>query len=272
MTTDRNAPPAAASGAVRCLAIIPESYLLTTRLMRDEYVDDSYGCPPHIPHGHPEHVVFWPVVGADSVEVGGVRHDLTVGGGLWVPAGEAHVVQRMPSSSLAAVHIDPVAWGEPGAEVRGVAVRPALREMLLYLIHAPIPPQQRRRAQRVCLELLTNEGRPEFELVIPQDARIVPIVRALLGDPGDRRSIEEWAWQLSMSSRTISRAFRNTTGMSFNEWRTRVRITRAVELLSDGMPVGVVGRRVGYATIGAFSNAFHRVVGRRPHEFHPVQG
>lgn len=251
-------------------AIVPEGYLLTTRLMRDDYFHESHGCPANgLPHSHPEHVVFWPVIGADSVEVDGDEHSVSVGHGVWVPAEVAHVVMRVPSSPLAAVHISPAAWDGPGSGVRPVTMRPSLRELLLYLMHAPLPKPQRLRAQRVCLELLAEEARPELELVVPQDERIATIVQALMTNPADKRSLEEWAWHVSMSSRTVARVFRSSTGMSFNEWRTHVRITRAVELLGEGVPVGVVARRVGYATIGAFSNACSRVAGRRPQEFHP---
>lgn len=254
-----------------CRAIIPEGYWLTTRLMRNDYFHEYHGCPPgrSARHTHPEHLVFWPILGTESVEVDGRERVVSVGSGVWVPAGTPHAVTRSAASAMAAVHIDVAAWEGRFAEVREVAMRPALRELLRYLMPAPLPQAQRLRAQRVCLELLAEEARPELELVVPQDERISAIVHALITDPADQRSLEEWAWAVSTSSRTVARAFRSSTGMSFHQWRTHVRITRAVELLGEGMAVGAVARRVGYATIGAFSNAFHRVAGRRPTEFHP---
>lgn len=248
--------------------IIPTGYTLTTRLMRDRYWHPHFGCPQGA-HTHPEHVVFFPILGTDSVEVAGVSRALTVGEGVWVPAGTPHVVLRAPSSTMAAVHIDPSAWPEGSTLIRIVGVRPALRELLIYLMEAAISKEQRLRAQRVCLELLADEGGREFDLVIPQDERIAPIVERLLADPADGRSIEEWAWVASLSSRTVARVFERTTGMSFNAWRMKLRIVRAVEMLISGTPVGVVAGKVGYASIGAFSNAFHRVSGHRPHEFLP---
>lgn len=250
--------------------IIPEGYTLTTRLMRDRYWHPHFGCPPGV-HTHPEHVVFFPILGTESVVVAGHPYRLTVGEGVWVPADTAHSVVRVPSSTMAAVHIDPAAWGGEALTVREVGVRAALRELLIYLMEAPIPKDQRLRAQRVCLELLADEGRREFDLVIPQDERIAPIVQALLADPADGRSIEEWAWAVSLSSRTVARVFDRTTGKTFAAWRTQLRVTRAVELLISGMPVGVVAGKVGYASVGAFSNAFQRVSGHRPHEFLPAR-
>lgn len=251
-------------------AIVPDGYMLTTRLMRHDYVHASYGCPTGR-HAHPEHVVFWPTRGTGSVEVDGSWHSVTVGQGVWVPAGTAHAVKRDPSSTVAAVHVLPSAWQEHASDVRAVTVRPALQEMLLYLMKAPMPKQQRLRAQQVCLDLIADERLPTLDLVMPQDDRVAPIAEMLLTNPADGRPLEEWAWDVSLSSRTIARAFRSSTGLTFNEWRTRARIMRAVDLLGEGVPVGAVARKVGYATIGAFSNAFYRVVGRRPQEFHPLR-
>ncbi|MEH0059497.1 AraC family transcriptional regulator [Auritidibacter ignavus] len=249
--------------------IVPDGYLLTTRFLRYAYVDDADGCSPD-EHAHPEHVVFWPERAAAEVEVEGTRHNLTLGQGLWVPAGTRHAASRAPSTTLAALHLLPEAWEGPAPEVHPVTVNAALRALLSHLAITGMPRQQRLRAQQVCLELVTDDACPVIELPLPRDPRIAPIARAIMSDPADDRSIEHWAWATSTSARTLARAFRAETGMTFSQWRTAARMSAAVRLLSDGTPVGIVARRVGYATISAFSAAFHRVMGRPPHRFLPA--
>ncbi|WGH86580.1 helix-turn-helix transcriptional regulator [Auritidibacter ignavus] len=248
---------------------MPDGYLLTTRFLRYAYVDDADGCSPD-EHAHPEHVVFWPERAAAEVEVEGTRHNLTLGQGLWVPAGTRHAASRAPSTTLAALHLLPEAWEGPAPEVHPVTVNAALRALLSHLAITGMPRQQRLRAQQVCLELVTDDACPVIELPLPRDPRIAPIARAIMSDPADDRSIEHWAWATSTSARTLARAFRAETGMTFSQWRTAARMSAAVRLLSDGTPVGIVARRVGYATISAFSAAFHRVMGRPPHRFLPA--
>ncbi|RMX22360.1 AraC family transcriptional regulator [Auritidibacter ignavus] len=249
--------------------IVPDGYLLTTRFLRYAYVDDADGCSPD-EHAHPEHVVVWPERAAAEVEVEGTRHNLTLGQGLWVPAGTRHAASRAPSTTLAALHLLPEAWEGPAPEVHPVTVNAALRALLSHLAITGMPRQQRLRAQQVCLELVTDDACPVIELPLPRDPRIAPIARAIMSDPADDRSIEHWAWATSTSARTLARAFRAETGMTFSQWRTAARMSAAVRLLSDGTPVGIVARRVGYATISAFSAAFHRVMGRPPHRFLPA--
>lgn len=252
-------------------AIVPEGYLLTTRFLRYEDPDDvEYGCGTR-PHAHPAHVVFWPDQGSAAVEIEGRHWSLVLGQGVWVPAGTVHSVSSEASRSLAALHILPSAWLGESHGVRAVSVNAALRELLVHLAYNGMPRDQRLRAQQVCMELIADQHDPMIELPLPRDARILRITRAIMTDPADDRSIEDWAWLTSTSARTLARAFRAETGMTFTQWRTFARMSAAMRLLGEGAPVGVVARRVGYATISAFSAAFHRTMGRPPHQFLPAQ-
>ncbi|MEE1649943.1 AraC family transcriptional regulator [Brachybacterium sp. J144] len=223
------------------------------------------------PHVHREHTVFWARRGVHAeVEVEGVRHALVPERGLFVPGGTAHAASRAATTPLAATFVHPWAWQEAPAEVTPVLVNEALRALLTHLHDRGMPKGQRIRAQRVCLEMISVEPAPNLALAIPRDPRIAPVARAILSDPADDRSLEDWAYLTSVSGRTLVRAFRAETGMTFTEWRTAARMSAAIRLLGEGVPVGGVARRVGYATTSAFSAAFHRMFGRPPHQFLPA--
>lgn len=249
-------------------ATVPEGYLLRARFLKYAYEDEQNSCTAK-PHAHPEHVVFWPERGSGSVEVNGMEQSVSLGQGVWVPAGEPHSVSDR-DGDMVALHIAPEAVPWRGTEVKLVTMLVAVRELLLYLADAGMPREQRVQAQRVCLSLISDEPGSVVQLPVPHDARIVEICRALVADPADDQTIEHWAVRLSVSSRTLARAFRDSTGMTFSQWRTCARMDLAVHLLDRGLPVGEVARRVGYATVPAFSSAFQRVVGKSPREFHPV--
>ncbi|GAB3618402.1 helix-turn-helix transcriptional regulator [Okibacterium endophyticum] len=250
--------------------VVPPGYLLTTRSLGHSYLDNDDGCRASA-HTHPEHVVFWPERATASVDVGGVQWPLSLGQGLWVPAGTPHSASRDPRTTLAATYVVADAWSRPAREAGTVVVDVALRELLMYLAATGMPREQRLRAQVVCLELITEQTRPSIELPIPRDPRISTIARSIIRDPGDDRSIEQWASVTAQSTRTIARAFRNETALTFTQWRTYARLTEAVRLLGDGMPVGAVARRVGYATPSAFTAAFHRTMHQTPRDFLPAR-
>ncbi|MBP6685713.1 MAG: helix-turn-helix domain-containing protein [Leucobacter sp.] len=251
-------------------ATIPEGYLLRTRFLKLIYEDEQNSCIAQ-PHAHPEHVVFWPERGSAELEILGDGRTVALGQGIWVPAGTPHSVTDR-NSDLVALHIAPAAVPGRGLDLKVVTMLVAVRELLLHLADAGMPRDERVQAQRVCLDLISTEPNPAILLPIPHDPRIALICRHLLLDPADDQSIEQWAVRLSVSSRTLARAFRDSTGMTFSQWRTCARMDQATRLLDQGFPVGAVARRVGYGTISAFSSAFHRVLGRTPREFHPKLG
>ncbi|MFI2103936.1 AraC family transcriptional regulator [Isoptericola sp. NPDC019693] len=246
---------------------MPDGYLLTTTSQNVGWHRTIEHRCSSTPHRHGEHVVVWPEVGSATITVEGQLWPLTLGEGAWLPAGTSHSTNGESSTVLCCTHIQPLAWEGDVGEPHIVTVNAALREMLLHLARTGMPRDRRLRAQRVCLETIADEARPVVTLPVPRDPRIRTVAESIMADPSDDRSLEEWAWRTSTSARTIARAFRAETGMTFTQWRTRVRMVNAVELLGAGKPVGVVARRVGYATISAFSAAFSRTMGRPPRHY-----
>ena len=246
---------------------VPAGYLLRARFVRAEYDDGEAACAS-AQHAHPEHVVLWPEQGVLVVRVNGVEHEVVHGQGLWVPARVPHSLGRGRATAVA-VHVAPEAMPGGGERVHVVEVVAAVRELLIYMAENGMAREDRVRAQRVCLSLITKGAAPVAPLPLAHDVRVAEICRHVLADPGDNRSLEEWAWQLSVSSRTLARAFKESTGQTYGRWRTAARIERAMRLLDRGTPVGEVARDVGYGTVSAFSSAFTRETGGSPSDYHP---
>ncbi len=79
-------------------------------------------------------------------------------------------------------------------------------------------------------------------------------------------SIEELAELCKISIRHLSRAFRAETGQTVGKYIEAIMAERARTLLMDGIPVGRVARRLGYACTGNFAYAFRRATGLLPNE------
>src|SRR5690606_14051934 len=116
----------------------------------------------------------------------------------------------------------------------------------------------------VLFDILQPVTETVFEVAMPVDPRALVVARALLRDPSDGRSLEQWGAAAGASGRTLARLFQAETGLVFGAWRTLVRIRVALLLLADGAPVSTVAHRVGYATASAFVAAFHRTTGQTP--------
>lgn len=250
----------------RTAAVVPTGYLLTKRTLALRYVDDENGCREE-PHAHVEHAVFYPERATATLVADDREWPLSLGQGLWVPAGTVHSASRSLKTTLAVTFIDTRMASAPLDEVGYVTVGSALRELLQHLEVTGMPRAQRLRAQTVCLDLVTRETRPHIELPLPRDERIAPIAASLAHDPADDRSLEEWATLTAHSSRTVARVFKAETGWTFTQWRTRARLALAIRLLEDGIPVGMVARRVGYTSNSAFTAAFRGILQQPPRAY-----
>ena len=81
-------------------------------------------------------------------------------------------------------------------------------------------------------------------------------------------SLDEYADMCKMSKFHFLRIFKDTVGSSPVEYRNKIRIEHAKDLLEDeSIPVGEVGSRVGYASAPYFCDAFKKKTGFSPAQY-----
>ncbi|MFD3522214.1 helix-turn-helix domain-containing protein [Streptomyces sp. NPDC058653] len=218
------------------------------------------------PHSHPLHELVWVHGGTLTSRVGDRVFTVFEEQGLWMPAGVVHGGRATAGATFHdaffAPDRTPFAFGGPKA----IAMTPLLESLLTHLSRTDLDPAARERAESVVFDVLQPAKR-QFALQLPGDRRIDAIAETLLDDPADGRSLEEWAQRLGISDRTITRAFRHATGLSFAQWRQMLRVHRALMLLSDGFDVMAVSEALGYAQPSSFIAAFRRIMGTTPGAF-----
>lgn len=80
--------------------------------------------------------------------------------------------------------------------------------------------------------------------------------------------LDEVANELRLSPGYLSRVLKQSSGYTFTEYLMRIRINKAMQLMSDpGVKLYEVAERVGFASQHYFSRAFKRVLGIAPIEF-----
>ena len=112
-------------------------------------------------------------------------------------------------------------------------------------------------------ELNAMEPMPFF-LPLSTDARLSRFMKTLIENPGDKRSFDVLARKAGSNLHTLSRLFASETGMTFSQWRMRLRMMEAVERLSQGRTITQVSFELGYASASAFIAAFRRNLGVTP--------
>ncbi|ALJ18559.1 AraC family transcriptional regulator [Microbacterium sp. No. 7] len=218
-------------------------------------------------HWHEQHELLWGTRGSLVVECRDGVRAVPWSVGLWIPAGEPHRVMAGSGTQFSCTYLAPELCEPPRADVGAVGVTPAVRALLSELRLRDLDPETRALAERVAVRMLDVADLPRLDLPLPVDDRTRRIADAVLADPADVRTLEQWGAVVGASERNLSRLFRRDTGMSFADWRTRARLRAAVELLAMDQPVAVVARRIGYGTTSAFVQAFRRELGITPGTF-----
>ncbi|XRQ12272.1 AraC family transcriptional regulator [Actinomadura welshii] len=217
-------------------------------------------------HSHPFHELLWNERGACTVVVGARVWTVTSAVGLWMPAGTPHSGAAAAGTRCRAGFFGFGTMAPISATPVGVEITPLLRLLLERLDDTGLAPHSRAVTEAMVLDVLRPSPR-ELSLRMPTSELLRPIAEAVRRDPGDRRTLADWASRLGVSARTITRAFNAETGTSFARWVAAVRAQHAVGLLSRGREIDAVAEEVGYRSASAFGAAFRRTTGRTPGAF-----
>jgi transcriptional regulator GlxA family with amidase domain len=158
-----------------------------------------------------------------------------------------------------------------------LAVSPLLRELIrAYTGTSGDESPQRERLRAVLLDQLSAAAQPSqqsdqsqqprtpLHLPAPAAPRLRELCEILRADPADNRTLAALGRQVGASDRTLSRLFKAELGMTFPQWRTQLRLCRALILLAEGAPVTAVAHRCGWSSASAFIDVFRRTLGYTP--------
>ncbi len=187
---------------------------------------------------------------------------------VWIPPGISHHVQAQGTPlSLRSLYIHEDALNGLPEICCVVTVSPLLRELIIEAMElSDDPPADSADARLVRVLLDRIEGLPVAPLHLPMvsDTRARHITDALMEDPADARTLQDWSKELGASERTLARIFTRETGMTFGQWRQQAVLLAALARLARGESVTTVALDLGYASQSAFIAMFRRALGRTP--------
>lgn len=99
------------------------------------------------------------------------------------------------------------------------------------------------------------------------DPSLKHILEQLQLDPANQCTMQFFAQQMNMSERTLARHCQNELGMSLNEWRQRLKVMKAIDLLHQQQRVESIALDLGYANASAFIGLFKRWMNCTPEQF-----
>ncbi|HEX3769873.1 MAG TPA: helix-turn-helix transcriptional regulator [Polyangiaceae bacterium] len=189
---------------------------------------------------------------------------------VWVPARMTHSIEMLGDVTMKTLYLQPrLAQGLPRA-CCVLHVAPLLRELVLHACGRADLETRRGPGARlvaVILDQLAEARSVPFQLPAPRDARARRVADALGRHPADPRPLDALATEAGASKRTIERAFRDETGMTFGKWRQQLRLLHASRLLAAGEKVTAAALDAGYESTSAFIAMFRRAMGVTPSRY-----
>ncbi|MBB3003494.1 MAG: helix-turn-helix transcriptional regulator [Paraburkholderia tropica] len=218
------------------------------------------------PHHHARGQLMGALNGLVSVGIDGAQWVVPAVHAIWIPPHHLHSVRSHgPFSGWSVFVAEARCAGLPDAP-RAIRATPLLREAVRRAAtwdDAAFDAARTRIAEMILDEIAAAPAEP-LGLPRPVDARLARITDALAADPGNERSLEEWAAWGALAPRTLSRRFVAETGWTFAQWRRQARLLRALECIAEGRSVTATALELGYGNVSAFIEMFQRATGTTP--------
>lgn len=228
-------------------------------------------------HAHDRDQLLYSVSGVMRLETERDRFVVPPDRAVAIPAGIRHRVSMHGAVEMRTLYIEAQDVEAQDIEAQGpdgpprtlkvLAMTPLLRELIVALSEEPMVYEAGSRGDRIARLIEDEIGRAHdlaLSVPLPRDPRLQRLCASVLADPSDRRTLEGWAETAGASARTLARLFESDLGLSFGEWRRRVRLHHALEELSNGASVAEAARATGYGSPSAFTAAFGKFTGLPP--------
>ncbi|VVP43177.1 MULTISPECIES: AraC family transcriptional regulator [Pseudomonas] len=218
-------------------------------------------------HRHPWGTLEYAAHGVLHMDVDGSRFLSPPQYAVWVPPEVEHSFYSHQPINYRAVCLAPAVCDDLPQQACTLAISDILKSILKDFAARDVKIPELAADKRLAQVLVDQlQQAPVHECYLPYACTpgLLGICEALQAEPGDNRPLAHWAAQVHVSERTLARQFVRELGMSFGEWRQRLRFLAAIEALDSHRSIQEVAFDMGYSTASAFIAMFQRQAGCSP--------
>lgn len=221
-------------------------------------------------HRHDDHQLVYVSTGVLAVQTSAGSWVASADRAVWLPAGIWHEHRFYGTSAFHTIRFatdrPPLADHAPTI----VGVSSLLRELLVACTDPVLTPAEERRVRAVIRDQLRHTRQEPISLPAPRDPRLSAACEIAADQLAQPISLASVAQEIRASQRTLSRLFRAELGMTYPQWRTRLRVLHAMVLLASGNSVTDTAHQCGWATTSSFIDTFRRAMGQTPGAYKPT--
>ncbi|MDA0150123.1 AraC family transcriptional regulator [Vibrio sp. LaRot3] len=189
---------------------------------------------------------------------------------IWVPAGVMHTSFNRKPLSYCSLNIAGHLTKQFPAKTSLIRVTPIVSAIIDDFRSRKVNVAKSEADQRlvqVLLDQLATRDTQHHFLPSSDHKYLAPILTSVEEDPTDSTPLSEWAAKVHTTERTLARHCQTELGMSFTEWRLRVRYLYSMDLLQKGHSVKDVALTLGYNQASPFISMFKKYSGQTPEQY-----
>lgn len=219
-------------------------------------------------HGHAWGEFVYAFNGVMEVKINQVNYLTPPPYGLWLPPNLHHSGLNRTSVSHATLYIHASLCQQLPQQAGILLTSPLVSAILLHLKQHPIKnTAEHLRLLHVLLDQLQYAQYVPSYLPHTNHPNLKQILNYLHENPADQSALSELSQQINTTERTLARLAQKQLGMSLNEWRQRLKVMKAMSMLSEGKTVENIALDLGYANASAFIAMFKRWMEITPDQF-----
>ncbi len=259
---------------------IPETNTPSTASLIEMYAPDTPPRPGAIVtdhmdvyagwHYHDMHQLSYAFEGAMQVDTAEGRHLVPHQLAVWIPAGLPHrlSIRRVRSGSI---FFPAEMIGEPGTRIRTIAASSLMKEMIreamrwhLSDAETPLRKSYFETMAGLCAEWIQREADLFLPIIKSHRLRRVFEYTAAHYDA----NLPEICQEIGISERSLRRHLKSETGLSWDAYRQRMRLLRAISLLTETeLSIIEVASQCGFESPSAFAKVFRAAMNESPSNY-----
>ncbi|WP_205343020.1 AraC family transcriptional regulator [Denitrificimonas caeni] len=223
----------------------------------DEFDAQSH----HRAHAHAWGQLNYSSHGVMQLEIEGQRFISPPSYAVWIPPHAIHSAYNRHSVVYRSVYLDLPLCADLPQQPCSVMMNDILKAILNNFAERDVQIPRTAADQRLGAVLLDQLHAAAVEHSYLPYACSAPtsfVVDSLRAQPGNTDTLATWADRVFVSERTLARQFVRETGISFGEWRQRLRFLTAIERLETAQSIKEIAFDLGYSSPSAFISMFQR--------------
>ncbi|MZI87997.1 AraC family transcriptional regulator [Dickeya dianthicola] len=181
-------------------------------------------------HSHNWIQFIYTRTGTVYVEVDGKFLHLPPLHGVWIPKNNEHSLWSSEKAGYICINVNgDFAENIPNIDCKIVEVSTLVDSYAEYFMKCSLEEVKNiELKEHVFFQFLTELNEVDFTLPYPISSELIALCREIQSDPGLPHSPEECEQKLNISLSTFVRRFKKETGLTYQEWRQRMRLLKSI--------------------------------------------